>query len=420
MSENISLKQINLFLESTRKASAVSDDALREQFRNFEGRILNNAPPDPFSRDYAAYQLDLYEQLSQKKYLSKNEVSNFDVDAALYSPFPFSTRSGSTAGPHLQAVGFLLNIMGNFCGKQILELGAGWGNTAIAFAQLGGHVTATDIEPNFCQLLVDRSALYRVDVNVKCLEFAQLSELGDLYDFVVFHECFHHSADHVVLLRDLHSVLAPGGRVLLSCEPILPDFPVPWGIRTDGESLWAICQNGWLELGFHESYFIEVLRRTGWRATVRRSNDVGWISVWELQRQPLESYNFLGIDESLQSQFESIKDGNSVVITAGRGFVLFGPYVKLARGLWEVEIYYTFNDDCGDIFSVDIVGTKHEERFCRLMSAGLILDAKSERISVLLSLDEDIRDFEVRITSMGVGTFEVRGINIVKLSEYWS
>jgi hypothetical protein len=59
--------------------------------------------------------------------------------------------------------------------------------------------------------------------------------------------------------------------VFFAAEPILEAFPVPWGVRVDGESLWAIRQNGWLELGFQESYFVRTLLRLGWLATVHVS-----------------------------------------------------------------------------------------------------------------------------------------------------
>lgn len=65
----------------------------------------------------------------------------------------------------------------------------------------------------------------------------------------------------------LDDIVAPGGAVLFAGEPISDSFPMPWGLRLDGESLWAIRRNGWLELGFSESYFIRALMRRGWLVT---------------------------------------------------------------------------------------------------------------------------------------------------------
>ena len=69
-----------------------------------------------------------------------------------------------------------------------------------------------------------------------------------------------------MLFDKLAKVLNPGGKVFFAAEPINDGFPSPWGVRLDGESLWAIRDNGWLELGFQESYFVRTLQRTGWVA----------------------------------------------------------------------------------------------------------------------------------------------------------
>ncbi len=63
--------------------------------------------------------------------------------------------------------------------------------------------------------------------------------------------------------------MRPGGKVLWAGEPIAP-MGYPWGLRLDGYSLWSTRTHGWLELGFDETYFAEILARTGWRATRTR------------------------------------------------------------------------------------------------------------------------------------------------------
>jgi hypothetical protein len=57
--------------------------------------------------------------------------------------------------------------------------------------------------------------------------------------------------------------------VLWAGEPIAP-MSYPWGLRLDGYSLWSTRTHGWLELGFDEGYFAEVLARTGWRPSRTR------------------------------------------------------------------------------------------------------------------------------------------------------
>ena len=76
--------------------------------------------------------------------------------------------------------------------------------------------------------------------------------------------------------------------MVFAAEPITDAFYAPWGIRSDGQTLWAIRKFGWMELGFTESYFRKSMTRRGWTvekfssdasslATVfvaRRSNEI--------------------------------------------------------------------------------------------------------------------------------------------------
>ena len=91
--------------------------------------------------------------------------------------------------------------------------------------------------------------------------FLDVDKLGRTFDAVLFYESFHHCSDHRGLIAKLAGILNSGGKIFFAAEPIFDGFPVPWGVRVDGESLWAIRQNGWLELGFQESYFVRTLLR---------------------------------------------------------------------------------------------------------------------------------------------------------------
>ena len=97
-------------------------------------------------------------------------------------------------------------------------------------------------------------------------DFSAVLELEGPFDAVLFFESFHHCTDHLALLTNLDRIVARSGRILFAAEPIEEEYYVPWGLRLDGESLWAIRRNGWFELGFRTSYFSEALRRSGWSA----------------------------------------------------------------------------------------------------------------------------------------------------------
>lgn len=265
-------------------ALRVSDDALRRVFGTFRMGVPAGAPEDPFGAEYRAFQMGVYERVAGKPYTLANEAVGFSVAEMVRRPFPYSTGSLATTGNQLTAIGFLLRQMELAPGARVLEFGPGWGNTTLALALLGMRVTAVDIEANFCALLRGRAAQSGVALEVVQGDFFWAETVREPFDAVLFFECFHHCDDHLRLLRALHGAVRPGGSVYFACEPVEAGFAVPWGVRMDGESLWAIRNFGWLELGFEEGYFRAALARAGWAATRHASADLPWATVWRAQR----------------------------------------------------------------------------------------------------------------------------------------
>ena len=261
-----------------------SDDAMRRLFNTFRMDFSAEAPEDPFSPDYARFQMDIYRAITGKAYEVRNERSNFDTAGKAACPFPYYLRSAWTAGHQLLAIGFMLCKFRVPSGSRILEFGPGWGNTTMELARLGYDVTAIDIDTNFCDVVRERAKLVGVSVSVLEGDFFHAEQVEQPYDAVLFFACFHHCHDHVRLLRALHRAVLPGGRVYLGSEPIIPEYGTPWGVRMDGEALWAARNFGWLELGFDEDYFKAALALTGWHGTKHHCETVPWASVWELER----------------------------------------------------------------------------------------------------------------------------------------
>lgn len=271
------LERLDEKLAEIDAAWADSDDAVRAVFATFRMDIEVTDRTDPWSATYRDGQFDLYHRISARAaYSTDNEVSGFPVNPQ--RPFPYYTESHTTVGDQLIAIGYIIKTMSLPAGSSILEFGPGWGNTTIALSRMGYDVTALDIDPTFIQLILDRAALFGLHTQARVGAFLDAATMDEQYDAVLFYECFHHCSDHVQLLADLHRVVKPGGHVYLASEPIFDGFHAPWGLRLDGESLWAIRQNGWLELGFTESYFIETCIRQGWAVT-RHSSDVSHLTT---------------------------------------------------------------------------------------------------------------------------------------------
>lgn len=276
-----SLDRLDAKLEECHRANAISDTAMREVFASFRMDFSTQVPSDPFSPEYREFQMQLYRRLTGKSYQPENEKTKFDVGSADRRPFPYYTGSCQTTGFFTMGTGYLLHSLNLGPGARVLEFGPGWGNTTMAMAMVGLQVTAVDIEPDFCELLRRRAQRHEVDITVVNADFFWAETVEEPFDAVVFFECFHHCQDPHRLVHTLRKAVKPGGRVYFGAEPITADFPLPWGLRMDGESLWAIRQNGWMELGFREDHFRAMLARAGWAVRKHVYPDLGWAAVWE-------------------------------------------------------------------------------------------------------------------------------------------
>ena len=283
------LAELDDALREIDAAAATSDDALRRVFETFAMRPPVDVPSDPDSEAYRTKQLDLYAHLHGQPYRIANEVTAFNPGETADRPFPYQTGSARTVGGQLIAIGYLIRQLDLPPGSRVLDAGAGWGNTTIALARMGHHVTALDVEPNFLSLIEERSRRKRLALETIRGDFSLIGRLGRTFDAVLFFESFHHSSNHQQLIASLDRVVAPGGQVVFAGEPIWPDFPVPWGLRLDGQSLWAIRRHGWLELGFREDYFLALLARHGWATrksmcTELTGAQTGWGTVFTARR----------------------------------------------------------------------------------------------------------------------------------------
>jgi len=261
------LDELDEVLGYVDEAARVSDDELRRVFNTFRMELDLPMPSDPHSEEYRLAVMGVYEWLHGSPYELSNEKAQFEFARFVDVPFPYSTGSGATVGNHLIAIGHVIRTLDLPTKSRVLEFGPGWGNTTVALAQMGHSVTAVDVSQQFVDLIQARASLVNAPVHTVLGDFSKVDELTDMFDAVLFFESFHHCTDHQRLLTSLDRIVVPGGRVLFATEPIEDDYYVPWGLRLDGESLWAIRRNGWFELGFRRSYFLEALRRSGWSAT---------------------------------------------------------------------------------------------------------------------------------------------------------
>ncbi|MDD4273479.1 MAG: class I SAM-dependent methyltransferase [Desulfobacter postgatei] len=274
------LEELDIELKKLDRAAQVSDDALRKQFQTFSMAFHLDNPQDPWSKAYRDKQFELYRHISGKPYDIANEVSIFNVEEASNLPFPYYTESCLTVCNHLISIGFMIKMIDLKSNSNILEFGPGWGNTTEILGRMGHKVTAVDIEQNFIDLIKLRAEKNGLNIRTVHDDFAYIETIDKPVDAVLFFECFHHCSDHLKLIRSFDKAVAEDGIVVFAAEPITDTFPIPWGLRMDGESLWAIRKNGWLELGFTETYFTETMERYGWNLSKHVCNETPWGTIF--------------------------------------------------------------------------------------------------------------------------------------------
>jgi SAM-dependent methyltransferase len=276
------LAELDAELERARRA--VSFDASFEVLDGFQFAPPAGLPRDPASREYRDHQMAFYALISGRSDYRPDVCEQLDVDDdKWHHPFPYYTRSSKVVGEQLMAIGFLIRASAAPPGARVLEFGPGYGRLTLEMARLGLDVTAVEINPRYVDLVrwhANREALRVNVVGSAMLDYSP----AERFDRVIFYECFHHCADHAAMIARLDGLVAPGGAVVFGGEPIADDFPMPWGLRRDGRSLWGIRLNGWLELGFRTDYFLDLLARHGWTARVHDSADAPWHRVFVARR----------------------------------------------------------------------------------------------------------------------------------------
>ena len=364
------LAELDAKIDECNRAERVSDDALRAVFGTFRMEPPASLPADPFASEYRDFQLDLYREVAGRPYSTGNEETPFDVERAVLRPFPFSTGSGQTAGEHFMAVGFLLRAMALPPNARVLEFGPGWGNTTIMLAKLGHRVTVVDIEPRFCELIRRRAAREGVEVEVVNADFLWAEEAGARFDAALFFECFHHCADHLRLLRALRGTLAPGGRVFFGAEPISPGFPMPWGLRLDGCSLWAIRKHA--------------------------CSDPAWLTVWEAGRREETVLRFPADKPPIQTVVGQRRSG-LVEFLGAEGTGAYGPYVALPSGRYVARLRFRAGWAAGGTAVLDVSADVGEARIASKPFDAAGLPETGMAVELPFEAASDLAGVEVRL-----------------------
>jgi ubiquinone/menaquinone biosynthesis C-methylase UbiE len=395
----IPLDHLDDLLKWFDEGRAISIDEAYRRFNDVWMEHPTDLPGDPFSPMYAQRYFDIYKRVSGRGAYDPavNERAEFDPATGAMRPFPFQGGSTKLAGEHFSYIARLLTMLDVPRGGKILEMGVGWGNTTLALAMLDYEITALDIEERYLEVIRLRSQMHNTpNISTVHSDFLWVERTADKFDAVIFFESFHHCREFERLLRGLHRVLKPGGKIYFAAEPINRNFKTPWCVRLDGQSLLVARQNGWMELGFHSDFFSELLRRTGWLGM-----EDAHPHFWTAQRSS-ESMMLLATDDRIHSQAGTKVDGQLHIKAPGGPedpcYGLFGPGIALPPGRYHADITISAEGYEGTVF-IDVCCQKGNTILSSRPCDRRELDDGSVGIDFTLSMRAD--DVEVRLLVSG-------------------
>lgn len=269
MAQIISLEELPEFVDAADAMMSVNYDKAIQMLAEFEIAPSQPSGMDPFSPDYTDWVMSVYlEVTGNTQYIPDEHEAdrNVTVDMPIADFFPFLTRDTRVVGNYLSGVSHIMRSLDIAPNSKVIEYGVGWGHVSFMLARTGHDVACVDIEPKFLSLVAKQAAAFDMTIRTHEGEFGDhpYEDPEERADAVVFFEAFHHALKHVEVVENIsRNVLRPGGVMVLAAEPVFKDYPFPWGIRFDGQALWAVRQHHWMELGFDEDYLVELLVRNG-------------------------------------------------------------------------------------------------------------------------------------------------------------
>jgi len=172
-----------------------------------------------------------------------------------------------SASDHIIATGMLLKHCGLKAGDWALEYGPGFGQGALTLARMGVNVDVVDVSEIFCTRVQQQAEFFEVPLTAFNGQFGMSPRPGQKYKVIWFYESFHHCLSFQALLPVLRDLLAQGGRVILSGEPVMETensaVPYPWGVRLHSEVVAIVRRLHWLELGFSEDFLYRIFAEAG-------------------------------------------------------------------------------------------------------------------------------------------------------------
>lgn len=163
---------------------------------------------------------------------------------------------------------FILGLMGDLNGANLLDVGAGLGESAVYFALKGADVTANDISPVMLARCVELGRQHGVEIRPQLGSPDRFDFGEDRFEIVYGANVLHHVGDIRSFLNGVRKALKPGGRFFfydpLAYNPAINVYRrLAMRVRTEGERPLRFSH-----LGVFKEMFTEVSHREFWLATL--------------------------------------------------------------------------------------------------------------------------------------------------------
>jgi ubiquinone/menaquinone biosynthesis C-methylase UbiE len=198
----------------------------------------------------------------------------------MYEPFAFEFEAhaqSSAYNAHYDRPA-LLDLIGEVAGLRVLDVGCGPGLYAEELLERGATVTAFDSSPEMVKLAKNRTG-QRADVRIWDLEQPLTWLQDEDQDIALMALVLHHIDNRHQALSELHRVLRPGGRLIVSTVHPTDDWLRLGGSYFDRVAVEETWQTNW-----QVRYWRQPLE-----AWIREFTDAGFLIERLVEPRPAET-----------------------------------------------------------------------------------------------------------------------------------
>jgi ubiquinone/menaquinone biosynthesis C-methylase UbiE len=106
--------------------------------------------------------------------------------------------------------------VGSLRGKRVLDIAAGWGAHAIAFAERGAEVVASDLYDSEFSALERFASDHGLNISTAVADCVSVPQPAGSFDVILALELIEHIPDPKALAREIRRLLKPGGVCFLT------------------------------------------------------------------------------------------------------------------------------------------------------------------------------------------------------------